>query len=144
METSAGFCLSLNMFFFSQRPTWKRFLAHAGPGFLISLAYLDPSNGKMSCILEIWAYMTLGWNEFLLHFLKCISFYLLGDQCTNIICSNAHVFFSRTDKKITRSYKWIRVTVAFDPPLKMIFRDRWSQDPPLKMLASSVPTNNAI
>uniref|UniRef100_A0A0A9EXE8 Metal transporter n=1 Tax=Arundo donax TaxID=35708 RepID=A0A0A9EXE8_ARUDO len=27
-----------------QRPTWKRFLAHAGPGFLISLAYLDPSN----------------------------------------------------------------------------------------------------
>ncbi|XP_066339590.1 metal transporter Nramp4-like isoform X1 [Miscanthus floridulus] len=27
-----------------QTPTWKRFLAHAGPGFLISLAYLDPSN----------------------------------------------------------------------------------------------------
>ncbi|TVU33752.1 hypothetical protein EJB05_15557 [Eragrostis curvula] len=27
-----------------QRPTWKRFLTHAGPGFLISLAYLDPSN----------------------------------------------------------------------------------------------------
>ncbi|CAN6248166.1 unnamed protein product [Urochloa humidicola] len=27
-----------------QAPTWKRFLAHAGPGFLISLAYLDPSN----------------------------------------------------------------------------------------------------
>jgi len=29
-----------------QTPTWKRFLAHAGPGFLISLAYLDPSNGN--------------------------------------------------------------------------------------------------
>ncbi|TKW03755.1 hypothetical protein SEVIR_7G063400v4 [Setaria viridis] len=27
-----------------QKSTWKRFLAHAGPGFLISLAYLDPSN----------------------------------------------------------------------------------------------------
>ncbi|CAN6270577.1 unnamed protein product [Urochloa humidicola] len=27
-----------------QGPTWKRFLAHAGPGFLVSLAYLDPSN----------------------------------------------------------------------------------------------------
>ncbi|XP_039772424.1 metal transporter Nramp4-like isoform X3 [Panicum virgatum] len=27
-----------------QRPTWKRFVAHAGPGFLISLAYLDPTN----------------------------------------------------------------------------------------------------
>ncbi|RLM74298.1 metal transporter Nramp4-like [Panicum miliaceum] len=27
-----------------QGPTWKRFLAHTGPGFLISLAYLDPSN----------------------------------------------------------------------------------------------------
>ncbi|KAL6621310.1 hypothetical protein ACP70R_033742 [Stipagrostis hirtigluma subsp. patula] len=27
-----------------QRSTWKRFLTHTGPGFLISLAYLDPSN----------------------------------------------------------------------------------------------------
>ncbi|KAL5227537.1 hypothetical protein ABZP36_015802 [Zizania latifolia] len=27
-----------------QGPTWKRFLAHVGPGFLISIAYLDPSN----------------------------------------------------------------------------------------------------
>lgn len=25
-------------------PRWKRFLAHVGPGFLISMAYLDPSN----------------------------------------------------------------------------------------------------
>ncbi|KAF2950358.1 hypothetical protein DAI22_01g181300 [Oryza sativa Japonica Group] len=27
-----------------QAPTWKRFLAHVGPGFVISIAYLDPSN----------------------------------------------------------------------------------------------------
>lgn len=27
-----------------QGPRWKRFLAHVGPGFLISMAYLDPSN----------------------------------------------------------------------------------------------------
>ncbi|CAM0946502.1 unnamed protein product [Alopecurus aequalis] len=27
-----------------QGPTWKRFLAHVGPGFLISMAYLDPSS----------------------------------------------------------------------------------------------------
>ncbi|GJN05356.1 hypothetical protein PR202_ga22977 [Eleusine coracana subsp. coracana] len=27
-----------------QRPAWKRFLTHVGPGFLVSLAYLDPSN----------------------------------------------------------------------------------------------------
>ncbi|KAJ1270448.1 hypothetical protein BS78_06G052900 [Paspalum vaginatum] len=26
------------------KPIWKRFLAHVGPGFLVSLAYLDPSN----------------------------------------------------------------------------------------------------
>uniref|UniRef100_A0A0E0MWX7 Metal transporter n=1 Tax=Oryza rufipogon TaxID=4529 RepID=A0A0E0MWX7_ORYRU len=25
-----------------QAPTWKRFLAHVGPGFVISIAYLDP------------------------------------------------------------------------------------------------------
>ncbi|BAS72337.1 Os01g0503400 [Oryza sativa Japonica Group] len=29
-----------------QAPTWKRFLAHVGPGFVISIAYLDPSNCK--------------------------------------------------------------------------------------------------
>ncbi|KQK04470.1 hypothetical protein BRADI_2g13670v3 [Brachypodium distachyon] len=27
-----------------QGPMWKRFLAHVGPGFLVSMAYLDPSN----------------------------------------------------------------------------------------------------
>uniref|UniRef100_J3L0A8 Metal transporter n=1 Tax=Oryza brachyantha TaxID=4533 RepID=J3L0A8_ORYBR len=27
-----------------QVPGWKRFLAHVGPGFVISIAYLDPSN----------------------------------------------------------------------------------------------------
>uniref|UniRef100_A0ACD5X3S7 Uncharacterized protein n=1 Tax=Avena sativa TaxID=4498 RepID=A0ACD5X3S7_AVESA len=27
-----------------QGPKWKRFLAHVGPGFLISMAYLDPSS----------------------------------------------------------------------------------------------------
>ncbi|XP_042422267.1 metal transporter Nramp5-like [Zingiber officinale] len=27
-----------------QAPGWKRFLAHVGPGFLVSLAYLDPGN----------------------------------------------------------------------------------------------------
>uniref|UniRef100_M8BHY9 Metal transporter Nramp1 n=1 Tax=Aegilops tauschii TaxID=37682 RepID=M8BHY9_AEGTA len=27
-----------------QGPRWKRFLAYVGPGFLISMAYLDPSN----------------------------------------------------------------------------------------------------
>ncbi|KAG6483751.1 hypothetical protein ZIOFF_060405 [Zingiber officinale] len=27
-------------------PGWKRFLAHVGPGFLVSLAYLDPGNCK--------------------------------------------------------------------------------------------------
>ncbi|XP_020404249.1 metal transporter Nramp4 isoform X2 [Zea mays] len=27
-----------------QIPIWKRFLTHAGPGFLVSLAYIDPSN----------------------------------------------------------------------------------------------------
>ncbi|KAK4490134.1 hypothetical protein RD792_000791 [Penstemon davidsonii] len=27
-----------------QKPGWKNFLAHVGPGFLVSLAYLDPGN----------------------------------------------------------------------------------------------------
>jgi Mn2+/Fe2+ NRAMP family transporter len=27
-----------------QEPAWKRFLAHVGPGFMVSLAYLDPGN----------------------------------------------------------------------------------------------------
>ncbi|CAL9132514.1 unnamed protein product [Musa acuminata var. zebrina] len=27
-----------------QKPGWKKFLAHVGPGFLVSLAYLDPGN----------------------------------------------------------------------------------------------------
>ncbi|KAJ3683473.1 hypothetical protein LUZ60_013700 [Juncus effusus] len=27
-----------------KKPGWKRFLAHVGPGFLVSLAYLDPGN----------------------------------------------------------------------------------------------------
>ncbi|KAJ4749078.1 Metal transporter Nramp5 [Rhynchospora pubera] len=27
-----------------KKPRWKRFLAHVGPGFLVSLAYLDPGN----------------------------------------------------------------------------------------------------
>ncbi|KQK20218.1 metal transporter Nramp5 [Brachypodium distachyon] len=27
-----------------KRPSWKRFLAHVGPGFMVSLAYLDPGN----------------------------------------------------------------------------------------------------
>lgn len=29
-----------------QKPGWKKFLAHVGPGFLVSLAYLDPGNCK--------------------------------------------------------------------------------------------------
>ncbi|MCL7052311.1 hypothetical protein MKW94_024744 [Papaver nudicaule] len=28
----------------TQKPGWKNFLAHVGPGFLVSLAYLDPGN----------------------------------------------------------------------------------------------------
>ena len=28
----------------SQKPGWKKFLSHVGPGFLVSLAYLDPGN----------------------------------------------------------------------------------------------------
>ncbi|GJN31982.1 hypothetical protein PR202_gb20447 [Eleusine coracana subsp. coracana] len=28
----------------NETPAWKRFLTHVGPGFLVSLAYLDPSN----------------------------------------------------------------------------------------------------
>ncbi|THU56021.1 hypothetical protein C4D60_Mb11t12890 [Musa balbisiana] len=27
-----------------RKPAWKKFLAHVGPGFLVSLAYLDPGN----------------------------------------------------------------------------------------------------
>lgn len=27
-----------------KEPAWKRFLAHVGPGFMVSLAYLDPGN----------------------------------------------------------------------------------------------------
>ncbi|CAN6679337.1 unnamed protein product [Malus baccata var. baccata] len=27
-----------------QKPGWRKFLAHVGPGFLVSLAYLDPGN----------------------------------------------------------------------------------------------------
>ncbi|XP_047067314.1 metal transporter Nramp5-like [Lolium rigidum] len=29
---------------FIKEPAWKRFLAHIGPGFMVSLAYLDPGN----------------------------------------------------------------------------------------------------
>jgi len=29
---------------FVKEPAWKRFLAHVGPGFMVSLAYLDPGN----------------------------------------------------------------------------------------------------
>ncbi|KAK1686837.1 hypothetical protein QYE76_047685 [Lolium multiflorum] len=29
---------------FIKEPAWKRFLAHVGPGFMVSLAYLDPGN----------------------------------------------------------------------------------------------------
>uniref|UniRef100_A0ACD5XVB9 Uncharacterized protein n=1 Tax=Avena sativa TaxID=4498 RepID=A0ACD5XVB9_AVESA len=29
---------------FMKEPAWKRFLAHIGPGFMVSLAYLDPGN----------------------------------------------------------------------------------------------------
>ncbi|KAM4072583.1 hypothetical protein ACB094_11G148800 [Castanea mollissima] len=28
----------------SQKPGWRKFLSHVGPGFLVSLAYLDPGN----------------------------------------------------------------------------------------------------
>ncbi|KAJ0960276.1 hypothetical protein J5N97_001891 [Dioscorea zingiberensis] len=27
-----------------QEPRWRKFLAYVGPGFLVSLAYLDPGN----------------------------------------------------------------------------------------------------
>ncbi|XP_042398621.1 metal transporter Nramp5-like isoform X1 [Zingiber officinale] len=27
-----------------QKPTWKRFMAYVGPGFLVSMAYIDPGN----------------------------------------------------------------------------------------------------
>ncbi|KAF5182104.1 Metal transporter protein, partial [Thalictrum thalictroides] len=27
-----------------QKPGWKKFLSYVGPGFLVSLAYLDPGN----------------------------------------------------------------------------------------------------
>ncbi|CAN6197431.1 unnamed protein product [Urochloa humidicola] len=27
-----------------KEPTWKRFLRHVGPGFMVCLAYLDPGN----------------------------------------------------------------------------------------------------
>ncbi|RZC69669.1 hypothetical protein C5167_032810 [Papaver somniferum] len=30
----------------TQKPGWKNFLAHVGPGFLVSLAYLDPGNSE--------------------------------------------------------------------------------------------------
>jgi len=30
----------------SQKPGWKKFLAYVGPGFLVSLAYLDPGNSN--------------------------------------------------------------------------------------------------
>ena len=30
--------------FLTQEPAWKRFLCHVGPGFMVSLAYLDPGN----------------------------------------------------------------------------------------------------
>uniref|UniRef100_A0A0D9V1C6 Metal transporter n=1 Tax=Leersia perrieri TaxID=77586 RepID=A0A0D9V1C6_9ORYZ len=33
-----------------QVPKWKRFLAHVGPGFVISIAYLDPSNSNLGII----------------------------------------------------------------------------------------------
>uniref|UniRef100_A0ACD5WP60 Uncharacterized protein n=1 Tax=Avena sativa TaxID=4498 RepID=A0ACD5WP60_AVESA len=29
---------------FVKEPAWRRFLAHVGPGFMVSLAYLDPGN----------------------------------------------------------------------------------------------------
>lgn len=37
-SSSAAVCM--------QKPGWKRFLAHVGPGFLVSMAYLDPGNCK--------------------------------------------------------------------------------------------------
>ena len=30
-----------------QKPGWRKFLSHVGPGFLVSLAYLDPGNCKL-------------------------------------------------------------------------------------------------
>jgi hypothetical protein len=47
MELCFSFCLddtSVLLGCASQEPAWKRFLAHIGPGFMVSLAYLDPGN----------------------------------------------------------------------------------------------------
>ena len=38
------FITSSFLFCATQEPSWKRFLAHVGPGFMVSLAYLDPGN----------------------------------------------------------------------------------------------------
>lgn len=68
-----------------QKSTWKRFLAHAGPGFLISLAYLDPSNGNIyvSYIRNtqeyIWHYSEVNFCKYLIfpemHFIWMIHAY---------------------------------------------------------------------
>ncbi|KAI6690946.1 hypothetical protein NL676_027774 [Syzygium grande] len=31
-------------FYYVQKPGWRKFLSHVGPGFLVSIAYLDPGN----------------------------------------------------------------------------------------------------
>ncbi|KAG6497413.1 hypothetical protein ZIOFF_045312 [Zingiber officinale] len=43
-----------------QKPTWKRFMAYVGPGFLVSMAYIDPGNcNSLSLSLSFIVYLQL-------------------------------------------------------------------------------------
>ncbi|GMY06709.1 metal transporter Nramp5-like [Fagus crenata] len=37
-----------------EKPGWRKFLSHVGPGFLVSLAYLDPGNCESRSFLCGW------------------------------------------------------------------------------------------